>query len=172
MLKLRIGLVAAAFAVSATALAKGDEEPPYESPQLKALGLELEKPLLIPTLMRVTMAPFSVEMDGRVGVSAEGSSPTLGWLDAHFVSIDTAETSSDEYIDLAFLVVPPNGETGQEVETHRAERMFSKAEQSAMLGVRVWAENGCIEMNWTDSTSAAVKSFDTCVNDAGLVPTP
>jgi hypothetical protein len=148
------------------------DTPPLESPQLKALGLSLDKPLLIPTLSSVTMAPFSTEMDGRIGVRAKGLTPSVDWVDPHFSSIDNKDTSADKYIDLAFLIVPPNGETGVEDVTHEAQRTFLKDEQGAMLGVRVWAENGCIEIAWSGDTVATVKPFADCVKEAGLVPVP
>jgi hypothetical protein len=144
----------------------------FESRQLKSLGLDLDKPMLIPTLASVTLEPFSTAMDGRIGVNAKGSTPTLGWTDAHLLSIDTAETSADKFIDIAFLIVPPNGETGQEVEEHTASRLFSKAEQGATTGIRVWAEDGCIVLPWTGDIVATVKPFADCVKEAGLVPVP
>jgi hypothetical protein len=144
----------------------------YESQQLKALGLALDKPLLIPTLKDVTMAPFSTAMDGRITVQASGTTPSVDWVDPHLMPIDTHESSADKYIDLTFLIVPPNGETGVEDVTHKAEKMFLKNEQGTTIGVRLWAENGCIELDWTAATSSTVKPFSDCIKSAGLVPLP
>jgi hypothetical protein len=144
----------------------------FESPQLKALGLQLDKPLLIPTLKDVTMAPFSTAMDGRISVRATGTTPTVDWLDPHLMAIDSHESSADKYIDLTFLIVPPHGETGVEDVTHKAEKTFMKDEQGTTTGVRLWAENGCIELDWTAATSATVKPFSDCIKSAGLVPVP
>lgn len=157
-------MVSAASAVDA---------PAYVSPEMKAIGLqELGSPLLIPALKDVTMLPVSIQMDGRVGVRATGTAPSADWKDSHFMLIDNAETSADKFLDVAFLVVPPNGETGFGDETHVAERSFSKSEQGALVGLRVWGETGCAEMAWNAQGAAVIKPFAQCVETAGMVPVP
>lgn len=170
---LRPFLRAGACVVFVGSVAIAADAPPYESPEMKAIGLEeLGSPLLIPVLKDVTMLPFSVQMDGRVGVRANGTAPSADWKDPHFMLIDNAETSADKYLDVAFLLVPPNGETGFGDETHVAERSFSRIEQGALVGVRVWGETGCAEMTWNAEAPAVLKPFAQCVETAGLVPVP
>jgi hypothetical protein len=113
-------------------------------------------------------------MDGvdRVTVQVTGTVFSVGWLDPHLMSIDTHESSADNYIDLTFLIVRPNAKTSAQDVMHRADKTFPKDDQGATVGVRVWAENGCIELAWSGYTSATVKSFDECVKTAGLVPVP
>lgn len=165
------GLAGLTFAASVALAAEAPAR--YESSEMKAIGLqELGAPLLIPILKDVTMLPVSVQMDGRVGVRASGTAPSADWKDPHFLLIDNAETSADKYLDVAFLVVPPNGETGFGEERHVAERSFSKAEQGALVGVRVWGETGCAEMAWNAETPAVIKLFAQCVDTAGLMPVP
>ncbi len=163
-------LSAAAGLVSSLALAA--DTPPYVSPEMKALGLDLEKPLLIPTLKSVSMAPFSTAMDGRISVRVSGSTPTQDWSDPHLLLIDTKDTSADAFIDVAFLVVPANGETGFADASYYAERVFLKEDQGTTKGVRVWGENGCIELKWSGENESTVVPFAECVKKAGLVPVP
>ena len=139
---------------------------------MKSLGLDLDKPLLIPVLKSISIAPFSTEMDGRFTLVVDGSTPTQDWSDAHLMLIDTKDSSADPFIDVAFLIVPPNGETGFDDANYRARYVFSSEERGATAGVRVWGENGCAELDWSGEGNATVMPFAECVKKAGLVPVP